>query len=153
MFWKKKKLLMTYGTTIVGKNETDMRILGKTNQNKKRIAPLFPYQVYWTTSSILWRKAYISDKSWYPLYGSEDTLFEFLNGQLNYPIVHTCSKKPLLKKWLHPKNISADIASDYLYQMEILKCFDIIYRKLKYDKNDPQIKTIGELYRKKIMFF
>ena len=25
---------MTYGTTIVGKNETDMRILGKTNQKK-----------------------------------------------------------------------------------------------------------------------
>ena len=75
---KNKKLLMTYGTTIVGKNETDMRILGKTNQNKKRIAPLFPYQVYWTTSSILWRKAYISEESWYPLYGSEDLLFEFL---------------------------------------------------------------------------
>ena len=150
---KNKKLLMTYGTTIVGENDTDMRILGKTNQNKNRIAPLFPYQVYWTTSSILWRKAYISDESWYPLYGSEDTLFEFLNGQLNYPIVHTSSDKPLLKKWLHPKNISAEIASDFLYQMEILKCFDIIYRKLEYNRNDPQLKAIGELYRKKIMFF
>tara|TARA_B100000242_G_scaffold212289_1_gene154471 strand:- start:161 stop:1732 length:1572 start_codon:yes stop_codon:yes gene_type:complete len=150
---KNKKLLMTYGTTIVGKNETDMRILGKTNQKKKRIAPLFPYQVYWTTSSILWRKAYISDESWYPLYGSEDTLFEFLNGQLNYPIVHTFSDKPLVKKWLHPKNISADIASDFLYQMEILKCFDIIYKKLKNNEEDPQLKAIGELYRSKVMFF
>ncbi len=150
---KNKKLLMTYGTTIIGKQDNDMRILGKTNQAKKRIAPLFPYYVYWTTSSMLWRKAYISEESWYPLYGSEDLLFEFLNGLLDYPIMHTYSDKPLIKKWLHPGNISAEIASDFLYQMEILKCYDIIYKKLKYNEKDPQLKAIGELYRTKIMFF
>ena len=37
---KNNELIMTYGTTIIGKESTDMRILGKTNQNKK-IAPLF----------------------------------------------------------------------------------------------------------------
>ena len=150
---KNNELIMTYGTTIIGKESTDMRILGKTNQSKKKIAPLFPYQVYWTTSSILWRKAYISDKSWYPLYGSEDLLFEFLNGLLDYPIMHTLSDKPLLRKWLHPRNISAGITSDFLYQMEILKCYDIIYKKLQNNKNDPQLKAIGELYKNKIMFF
>ena len=51
------------------------------------------------------------------------------------------------------KNISADIASDFLYQMEILKCYDIIYEKLKHNKKDPQLKAIGELYRVKIMFW
>ena len=150
---KNNKLIMTYGTTIIGKESTDMRILGKTNQNKKKIAPLFPYQVYWTTSSILWRKAYISDESWYPLYGSEDLLFEFLNGLLDYPIMHTFSDEPILKKRLHSKNISAEITSDFLYQMEILKCYDIIYEKLQNNKNDPQLKAIGELYKNKIMFF
>ena len=150
---KNKKLLMTYGTTIIGEKESDMRILGKTNKNKPKIAPLFPYQVYWTTSSILWRKAYISKESWYPLFGSEDLLFEFLNGLLDYPIMHTPSEKPLLKKWLHSKNISNDIASDYLYQMEILKCYDIIYKKLKDTKRTNQLNSVAELYKSKIMFF
>ena len=36
-------------------------------------------------------------------------LFEFLNGLLDYPIMHTLSDKPLLRKWLHPRNISAEI--------------------------------------------
>ena len=31
---KNNELIMTYGTTIIGKESTDMRILGKTNQNK-----------------------------------------------------------------------------------------------------------------------
>ena len=31
----------------------------------------------------------------------------------NYPIMHTFSDTPLLKKWLHPKNISAEITSDF----------------------------------------
>ena len=37
--------------------------------------------------------------------------------------------------------------------MEILKCYDIIYKKLKHNKKDPQLKAIGELYKDKIMFF
>ena len=39
---KNNELIMTYGTTIIGKENTDMRILGKTNQSKKKIAPFFP---------------------------------------------------------------------------------------------------------------
>ena len=53
-----KELLMTYGTTLVGKKDEEMVILGRTNKTKQKIAPLFPYNVYWTTSSILWRKEY-----------------------------------------------------------------------------------------------
>ena len=62
---------------------------------------------------------YISEESWFPLFGSEDLLFEFLNGLLDYPIVHTPSDEPLLK-WLHSENISKNIESNYAYQMEIL---------------------------------
>ena len=150
---KNKNLLMTYGTVIIGKNEEDMRILGKTNVNKKKIDPLFPYYVFWTTSSILWRKEYISEESWFPLFGSEDLLFEFLNGLLDYPIMHTPSDKPLLKKWLHEENISKSIESDYAYQMEILKCYDIICRTLKEKNFLSQLNSMAELYKDKIMFF
>ena len=45
------------------------------------------------------------------------------------------------------------IATDYLYQMEILKCFDIIYEKIKETKQLSQLKIVAELYRSKIMFF
>ena len=148
-----KELLMTYGTTLVGEKDENMVILGRTNKAKQKIAPLFPYNVYWTTSSILWRKEYISEDSWFPLFGSEDLLFEFLNGLMDYPIAHTPSAEPILKKWLHPKNISNQIATDYLYQMEILKCFDIIYEKVKEAKQLSQLKIVAELYRSKIMFF
>ena len=148
-----KELLMTYGTTLVGKEEENMQILGKTNKIKQKIAPLFPYNVYWTTSSILWRKEYISENSWFPLFGSEDLLFEFLNGLMDYPIMHTPSEQPILKKWVHPKNISNEIATDYLYQMEILKCFDIIYEKTNEEQQSSELKIIAELYRSKIMFF
>ena len=148
-----KALLMTYGTTLVGKEEKNMTILGRTNKIKQKIAPLFPYNVYWTTSSILWRKEYISEDSWFPLYGSEDLLFEFINGLMDYPIMHTPSKNPILKKWVHPKNISNQIATDYLYQMEILKCFDIICEKIKEKNQSSQLKIVAELYRSKIMFF
>ena len=148
-----KALIMTYGTTLVGKEEKNMTILGRTNKIKQKIAPLFPYNVYWTTSSILWRKEYISADSWFPLYGSEDLLFEFINGLMDYPIMHTPSKNPILKKWVHPKNISNQIATDYLYQMEILKCFDIICKKIKEEKQSSQLKIVAELYRSKIMFF
>ena len=148
-----KELLMTYGTTLVGKKDEEMVILGRTNKAKQKIAPLFPYKVYWTTSSILWRKEYISEDSWLPLFGSEDLLFEFLNGLMDYPIAHTPSAEPILKKWVHPKNISNQIATDYLYQMEILKCFDIIYEKIKETKQLSQLKIVAELYRSKIMFF
>ena len=87
-----KELLMTYGTTLVGEKDEEMVILGRTNKTKQKIAPLFPYYVYWTTSSILWRKEYISENSWFPLFGSEDLLFEFINGLKDYPIMHTPSK-------------------------------------------------------------
>ena len=148
-----KKLLMTYGTTLVGKEDENMVILGRTNKIKQKIAPLFPYYVYWTTSSVMWRREYISADSWLPLFGSEDLLFEFLNGLMDYPIAHTPSAEPILKKWVHPKNISNQIATDYLYQMEILKCFDIIYEKIKETKQLSQLKIVAELYRSKIMFF
>tara|TARA_B100000427_G_scaffold328603_1_gene342134 strand:- start:459 stop:2198 length:1740 start_codon:yes stop_codon:yes gene_type:complete len=148
-----QKLLMTYATTIIGKRKDKMAILGKTNKEKHTIYPIFPYEVYWTTSSILWRESYISKHSWFPLFGSEDLLFEFLNGLMDYPIAHTPSDKPLLKKWLHPKNISNDIASDYLYQMEILKCYDIILEKINEQNLFSQKKIIAELYKNKIMFF
>ena len=136
-----KELLMTYGTTLVGEKDENMVILGRTNKAKQKIAPLFPYNVYWTTSSILWRKEYISEDSWFPLFGSEDLLFEFLNGLMDYPIKHTPSAEPILKKWVHPKNISNQIATDYLYQMEILKCFDIIYEKVKEEKTIFTVKN------------
>ena len=148
-----KKLLMTYGTTLVGKKAEGMTILGKTDKTKQTIAPLFPYNVYWTTSSIMWRREYISEDSWFPLFGSEDLLFEFINSLMDYPIIHTPSKKPILRKWIHPKNISNQIATDYLYQMEILKCFDIIYEKIKEEKQYSQLNTVAELYRSKVMFF
>ena len=150
---KEKDLMMTYATTLIGKTDSEMSILGITNQNKQKIFPLFPYKVYWTTSSILWRSKYISKNSWYPLYGSEDLLFEFLNGLKGYPIKHTPSKNPLLKKWLHPENISSEIAVDYLYQMEILKCYDLILNNLKFQKSNFDKKFLGELYKDKIMFF
>ena len=38
-----KKLLMTYGTTLVGKEDENMVILGRTDKIKQKIAPLFPY--------------------------------------------------------------------------------------------------------------
>ena len=101
----------------------------------------------------MWRKEYISEDSWFPLYGSEDLLFEFINGLMDYPIMHTPSKNPILKKWVHPKNISNQIATDYLYQMEILKCFDIICEKIKEEKQASRLKIVAELYRSKIMFF
>ena len=148
-----EKILMTYGTTIIGKAEDEMAILGKTNKEKNRISPLFPYELYWTTSSILWRKSYISEDSWFPLFGSEDLLFEFINGLLDYPIAHTPSRTPILKKWLHPENISNEIASDYLYQMEILKCYDIILEKLYENDISSYNRIIAELYKNKIMFF
>ena len=148
-----QKLLMTYGTTIIGKREDRMTILGQTNKEKDRISPLFPYQLYWTTSSILWRRSYISKDSWFPFFGSEDLLFEFLNGLLDYPIAHTPSEMPLLKKWIHPENISNNIASDYLYQMEILKCYDIILKKIIEKNLSSQKKIIAQLYKDKIMFF
>lgn len=148
-----KALLMTYGTTLVGEEDKNMVLLGRTNKIKQKIAPLFPYYVYWTTSSMLWRKEYISDNYWFPLFGSEDLLFEFLNGLNDHPIIHTPSKKPILKKWVHPENISKHIATDYLYQMEILKCYDIIHEKIKEKKLFSMFKMVAELYRGKIMFF
>ena len=81
---------MTYGTTILEK-KTDMRILEKQTKAKNCS---FSLSSLLTTSSILWRK-YIYN--WYPLYGSEDLLFEFLNGLLDYPIMHTFSDKPFEK--------------------------------------------------------
>ena len=36
-----KKLLMTYGTTLVGEKDENMVILGRTNKAKQKIAPLF----------------------------------------------------------------------------------------------------------------
>jgi len=148
-----KNLIMTYATTLIGKKINEMSILGLTNENKQRIFPLFPYKVYWTTSSVLWRASCISKNAWYPLYGSEDLLFEFLNGLMDLPIKHTPSKEPLLKKWLHPENISSQIATDYLYQMEILKCYDLMVNKLDVENIIFERKTIGELYKDKIMFF
>ena len=41
----------------------------------------------------------------------QKTYFEFINGLLDYPIAHTPSRTPILKKWLHPENISNEIAS------------------------------------------
>ena len=98
-----KELLMTYGTTLVGEKDENMVILGRTNKAKQKIAPLFPYNVYWTTSSILWRKEYISEDSWFPLFGSEDLLFEFLNGLMDYPIAHTPSARAYFKKMVTSK--------------------------------------------------
>ena len=37
--------------------------------------------------------------------------------------------------------------------MEILKCFDIIYEKVKEEKQLSQLKIVAELYKSKIMFF
>ena len=37
--------------------------------------------------------------------------------------------------------------------MEILKCFDIIYEKVKEAKQSSQLNIVAELYRSKIMFF
>ena len=52
-FLKKQKFVNDIWNSNWWKNEEDMRILGKTNVNKKKIDPLFPYYVFWTTSSIL----------------------------------------------------------------------------------------------------
>ena len=62
-----KELLMTYGTTLVGEKDEDMVILGRTNKTKQKIAPLFPYKVHWTTSSILWREEYIIGRFLVPI--------------------------------------------------------------------------------------
>ena len=47
-----KKLLMTYGTTLVGKKDEEMVILGRTNKAKQKISPLFPFKVYWTKEGL-----------------------------------------------------------------------------------------------------
>ena len=90
-----KELLMTYGTTLVGEKDENMVILGRTNKAKQKIAPLFPYNVYWTTSSICGENTYRKILGFH--YLDQKTYFEFINGLMDYPIMHTPSKEPILK--------------------------------------------------------
>lgn len=150
---KSPELIMTYSTTICGSNKNNLSILGYSDKEKNSIFPMFPYRVYCITSSNLWRRSLIDSHYFEALYGPEDILFEFRAGLMNRSIQHTHSSEPLVTKWNHPGNISANIATDYLYQMEILKSYDFMLSDAEtYNRNDLTV-ALGEMYEEKIMFY
>ena len=98
---KNKELIMTMEQlslvkNILNANTQEKQIKEKQNMSSFSLSSVLDYIEYFV------EEEYISERSWYPLFGSEDLLFE-LNGLPDHPIMHTSSKKPLLKKWLHQK--------------------------------------------------
>ena len=150
--------VMTYSLSCYlnnGEKEGLPRILGTTDQNYTNIlsALLETKRMTWITSSCLWRKSMSNyPEFWHPLFGPEDTLFDFLMGLKNHPIGKTPGEIPLLFKRIHPESISAGIAASSSYQLEILKSYDLQWEALKSSSFRDRWRTaLARRYERKVM--
>lgn len=130
-------------------------LLGRTGADFARILPDVLDRIIWTTSSCLWRREWAGDPTlWKPLYGLEDTVFDFLVGMADRPIGRTPSEGPLLLKRVHGRSLSGGIAGDIPYQQEILKGYDYMWASLQASGEVGRLRRrVAELYAGKIMLF